>query len=631
MEQIADYYVTLKPIREGGKNPIGLKNIAFVDDPAVEELGIYLNLHDKKIVASESQQAEILEYLRSCGIEKPENWREVSEGEYLEARKTNLSTDPTSSESYNDFPQKGGGGQWLVRYMYTGPVDEKNRSFCSEVMSLGRLYTEEEISNGLSNPEFGNYSIFDYKGSYGCRHIWKRMIFFEDYEDKEVRRVGNVPQVVAKLDDDKATTLNAYLSKDEKMQVVAPLLIPEKKVFRNDEIGRYNMIFSKETILDIKAVAEKNKVFDNPELLKDTHRGTTAPSYVLEQWVTMSTEDKAYKDYGFDVSRCPIGTWFVHSQITDKKYWEKEIKLNKKHAYSIEAAINLSIIKLSTQKQEFGDVLVFNEKGEFLILQRSANDDYEPNKLCLPGGKIEQGEDIQVGAIRELFEETGITAETANFIETITNSDGTKSHYFSVETDQNFRPSHEHKGYSWVKSLDNFPNEMFIEGDKQRLVEIINKSKMEKGQIVLPDGEHLINGTIYVIKDGAVVEKKEVTPEQEKTVEEVAKKTPEEMAAEAKPTPPAEEKPEEKPAEEMAVETPPAPAPATPPAAPEAPAEDDRVAKLEARLEEVLEEVGKVRGMVETPKGEETTVEMSDNRPLWKKISDGLNVIKKQK
>jgi len=195
MEEIATYYVTLKPIREGGISPVGMKNIAFVNDPAVEEVGIYLNYHDKKIVADDATKVALLDYLNGCGIEQPENWREVSEEEYLEARTLNLGNNPEDSESYNDLQKKGGGGQWLVRYKYSGPKDDKTRDFCSQILSLGRIYTEEEISNGLSNPEFGNYPIFDYKGSYGCRHVWKRMIFFEDYEDNEVRRVGNVPQI----------------------------------------------------------------------------------------------------------------------------------------------------------------------------------------------------------------------------------------------------------------------------------------------------------------------------------------------------------------------------------------------------------------------------------------------------
>lgn len=479
MSEIATYYVTLKPIREGAQPAFGWRNIAYVNDPAIEEVGVYLNAHDPRLVADELVQAKILEYLKTVGIVKPENWIEVTEEEYLSKRQINLGIE--DSESYNDFQKKGGGGQWLVRYEYKGPNDDKTRSFCSEVLSLGRLYTEEEITNGLSNPEFGNYSIFDYKGSYGCRHVWKRQIYFEDYEDDEVRRVGFVPQVVARLDDYEATTLNAYLSKDELMQVCAPLLVPDKDIFRDDEIGRYNMRFSSETIKEMHEIALSNGTLEKDDLFKDTHKGSTAPSYVLDSWISESADDKAYTEYGFDQSRLPFGTLFVLSQITNKDYWENEIKANKKHAYSIEALINLSIIKLS---------------------------------------------------------------------------------------------------------------------------------KMEKEQILLPDGEHLINGTIYVVQDGVVIEKKEVTPEQEEVIEEVA----EGLTTE-----------EKKPLEVME-ET---PAPIVEEVVPVV--EDDRLAKLEAAQESLMSEIAKLKSEMEAPLLEELPVEMSDNRPMWRRISDGINTIKNQK
>jgi hypothetical protein len=147
MSEIATYYVTLKPIREGAQPAFGWRNIAYVNDPAIEEVGVYLNAHDPRLVADELVQAKILEYLKTVGIVKPENWIEVTEEEYLSKRSINLGIE--DSESYNDFQKKGGGGQWLVRYEYKGPNDDKTRSFCSEVLSLGRLYTEEEITNGL--------------------------------------------------------------------------------------------------------------------------------------------------------------------------------------------------------------------------------------------------------------------------------------------------------------------------------------------------------------------------------------------------------------------------------------------------------------------------------------------------
>ena len=465
----ATYYATIKPIREGMPDMEGMNNIAYVPDPAVEEIGIYLSQQDTRIIADDNIKAAILEYLKSVGIKQPDHWREVTEEEYLEAKRVHLErnwTEAAEQESYNDLSQKGGGGQWLVRYRYFGPKDDRNRDFCREVLDLDMLFTEEQITNGLSNPEFGNYNIFDYKGSYGCRHKWKRQIFFEDYEDDMVRRVGYVPRVVNRLDDEMATTLNAFLSANEKMQVVAPLLIPEKKIPRADDLGVYDMVFTANSIKELRDVAMSRNMFDKPDLFKDTHKGQAAPSYVIDQWITESEGDKAYTEYGFDLSRTPIGTWFVQSQVTDKNYWNNEIKDKKKHAYSIEAVMNLSIIKLS---------------------------------------------------------------------------------------------------------------------------------KMTKEQIKLPDGEHLINGTLYVVEGGAVVGTKEVPEAQEEVVEAVAEKAAEE-------------------APEKMAEVP-----------TDAPVEDDRIAKLEKQLEETLQAVATLKAEMQAPMVEEKKVEMSDNRPLWKKISDGLN------
>jgi hypothetical protein len=501
VEQIAEYYVTLKPTHDKGRNADGMHHIAFVEDPAIEEIGIYLNAHDSRIVADEDIQKKILEYLRGCGQEVPSHWREVTDEEYLAAREVELTTDPTSRESYNDLPDPKGGGQWLVRYKYFtpngSPVIETTREFCREVIALGRIYTEEEIQNGLSNPEFGNYSIFDYKGSYGCRHVWKRQIYYEDYEDDEVRKVGFVPRVVSRLDDTDATTLNAYLSKDEKMQVVAPLLIPEKKVFRNDELGRYYMIFSKETITELREIAHNKGVLMSKNLFKDTHDGGIAPSYILDEWQTESENDKAYTEYGFNIQRCPVGTWIVMSQITDKEYWKKEIKGNKKYAYSIEALINLTIIKM--QKM----------------------------------------------------------AETQ--------------------------------------------------------------------KVVLPDGEHLINGTIYVVQGGEVVSTKEVTEQQEEVIEEVAEKAVETMTVHTgvKPEEQMSVHTEVKPEEQMSVHYD-EPKPVTEMEAavptPEAPAEDERVSKLESQMGEMVTEVATLRAMLETPAPvEDVEVQMSGS--LWRSIA----------
>ena len=130
---------------------------------------------------------------------------------------------------------------------------------------------------------------------------------------------------------------------------------------------------------------------------------------------------------------------------------------------------------------------------------------------------------------------------------------------------------------------------------------------MTKEQIKLPDGEHLINGTLYVVEGGAVVGTKEVPEAQEEVVEAVAEK-----AAEEAPEILAEKPATETPEKMAEVPT-------------DAPVEDDRIAKLEKQLEETLQAVATLKAEMQAPMVEEKKVEMSDNRPLWKKISDGLN------
>lgn len=63
-----------------------------------------------------------------------------------------------------------------VRYKYIGPRDDKNRQFCAQMLAADRVYTIEDIER-LSNPEFGSYNIFLYRGSFNCRHAWVRLIY----------------------------------------------------------------------------------------------------------------------------------------------------------------------------------------------------------------------------------------------------------------------------------------------------------------------------------------------------------------------------------------------------------------------------------------------------------------------
>jgi hypothetical protein len=75
-----------------------------------------------------------------------------------------------------------------IRYRYVPAsglpaVIKTTRKFCRNMMrhtAKGRIFRLEDI-NAMTffnqNKEFGSYDIFDYKGSYNCRHIWQRLYF----------------------------------------------------------------------------------------------------------------------------------------------------------------------------------------------------------------------------------------------------------------------------------------------------------------------------------------------------------------------------------------------------------------------------------------------------------------------
>lgn len=63
-----------------------------------------------------------------------------------------------------------------IRYKYIGPRDDKNRTFCASMLSKDLVYRIEDIER-LSNPEFGSYNIFLFRGSFNCRHAWVRLLY----------------------------------------------------------------------------------------------------------------------------------------------------------------------------------------------------------------------------------------------------------------------------------------------------------------------------------------------------------------------------------------------------------------------------------------------------------------------
>jgi len=106
-------------------------------------------------------------------------------------------------------------GKYAFRYRYKGPRDDKNRTFCAEVLDANLLYRKEDINQmsfRTENKDFGTYSIFKYKGSYNCRHSWERLTYLKIEDNVTPIKVTGVPEGI-EPNDEQATEVNPKVVK----------------------------------------------------------------------------------------------------------------------------------------------------------------------------------------------------------------------------------------------------------------------------------------------------------------------------------------------------------------------------------------------------------------------------------
>lgn len=120
----------------------------------------------------------------------------------------------------------------------------------------------------------------------------------------------------------------------DKQIIVGPVLIPNKKILREDEDGNYYYnIFSSESIA--KLVEKFNRRGDNRRINID-HTTKMVDAYIKESWIVEDTYYDKSKLYGFNV---PKGTWMAIIKVEDEDFWQKEVKENEKFGFSIEGLL----------------------------------------------------------------------------------------------------------------------------------------------------------------------------------------------------------------------------------------------------------------------------------------------------
>lgn len=173
-------------IIQEGDEEAGLDGIALVELPAHEALFEYFNqeqttpCEDGKCshyVLSDDEIPKVIQMFHAFGepqgfLEK-EGW-EITSIKNVGKQEFQIISNP-NQPSAQDTPDV------RFRYKYVGPKDDKNRTFCSEMMNARRVFRIEDIMemSKLSVNEIGpdGYDIFTWRGSYNCRHKWVQLIY----------------------------------------------------------------------------------------------------------------------------------------------------------------------------------------------------------------------------------------------------------------------------------------------------------------------------------------------------------------------------------------------------------------------------------------------------------------------
>jgi 8-oxo-dGTP pyrophosphatase MutT (NUDIX family) len=107
--------------------------------------------------------------------------------------------------------------------------------------------------------------------------------------------------------------------------------------------------------------------------------------------------------------------------------------------------------------QKSATVAVINNEQKILLLRRGSTAPWMPGRYCLPGGKVEQNEDLINCAIRELCEETGIVIVDNNYLApfTVQYSSGYSKTIFTITMNNPVvNLNWEHDNYVWANSSD---------------------------------------------------------------------------------------------------------------------------------------------------------------------------------
>jgi len=133
----------------------------------------------------------------------------------------------------------------------------------------------------------------------------------------------------------------------DQKKLAGPFAIPDMPIYRHDEeLGEYNLVFSKETIQKMADKFNAQSLSQNINL-EHAPDSKVPGAFVAENWI-VDAPDKS-KKYGFNL---PDGAWFGVVKIDNEAFWNDYVKEKKILGFSIEGMLGVTTKKMNTMNTE---------------------------------------------------------------------------------------------------------------------------------------------------------------------------------------------------------------------------------------------------------------------------------------
>jgi hypothetical protein len=213
--------------------------------------------------------------------------------------------------------------------------------------------------------------------------------------------------------DKEDTDMKFVFADQEKRQVMGPIIVPDRPIFRRDRgFGDFYIVFSKDTIEKMMLDYSKKGLHNAFNI----EHGDSAEGVTLtEVWMKEFDQDKS-NAYGYDL---PVGTVFVKAQVESDEVWN-DIKSNGLNGFSIEMAGNIVEHKMSNE-MDFKFAVELGERIAKLeaLVSKIADDHYAvmelwaetQQKLSAEGVEAEKETVTEEVAVEQSSEEAPVTEE----------------------------------------------------------------------------------------------------------------------------------------------------------------------------------------------------------------------------